>query len=131
MFEFLDSLGNNEKIEVALILAALVGMEKRNEYGHPLSRLEGVITTSQTEIVNRCVETSLEEAKRMMYEADKRGKIYQSTVNLTEIDLSYRGDRVNLHAALISPLTYRELALSCVLRRMDSRPFLERVEFLR
>jgi hypothetical protein len=64
MFEFLDSLESNKKLEVALILAALVGMERRSEYRHSLSRLEGMITTSSTEVINRCVEKSLEEAKK-------------------------------------------------------------------
>lgn len=118
--------------EVAIVLAALVGLERRNDFTScsPSGFEEKVKNFFGTETQEQ-VNFFLRDAQHRMCVADSVGKIYVGTINLAEINRSCHGDRVSLGNSTSSPFTFRELALDTVLRTLkgESR-HLEPQEFL-
>jgi hypothetical protein len=106
--------------KASMVLGFLVAIERRFEFiVHSPNSVEDRAKSMFGDEVLQFVSTALDKAKREMYEADARGEIYAESMFIPVVNTSLAGDRVHLKAQVGVPLTFRELALSDVLRLMS------------
>jgi len=113
-----EILNKEDLRKASIILAALVGFERRPEFS---SRLDDELKEEICSLFGPQFRYNLDMvinwAKHLMYQADAQSKIYQDLTTMAEIDSSCHSTRVCFDAASqVSPLSFTELALSCALR---------------
>jgi hypothetical protein len=126
----ISSFNKAENSKITMVLAVLVGMERRNEF--LLNSTEGMeieVMSIFGSHIKELVETCLSMAERMILEARENGQTYIETTNILNDKALDQGEFL-LDNSCMAPLTYKELAFSSMLRTMAHKEPLEPREIL-